>query len=359
MLPPGAPAAQPLPATSWLDYLAVAQSNPVRILWPSDPQEHGAPPAEVEVLNRETRLWRGDLNGYRSDRLLLITPPGRPGAVARALEIGERICDVLEEIFTPLGRARSGGEPLVVFLYETRDEYILQSRREGSLPEAALGWTAGHYSPTENLSRMFVPEDDEASRRLLGTYAHELAHHWLATRSPFAGGADRMRTQEELAGFWIVEGFASLIEELRIDPRDGSWQAGDPRSSSLDILANAAPAQCLPWERLVELSAQGLAGLSASRDRPIPLTWRLGALAPRSEIQLFYAQSGALCHYLFAAEGGRRRAALLGYLRAWYRGEEQELDVTAAFGLDPETLGRRVVEYAERAVAARPASAGG
>ena len=110
--------------------------------------------------------------------------------------------------------------PLALLLYETQNEYVTQSQRAGSLPEIARGWMAGHYSPSERLSRMFVPERDARSEALLETYAHELTHHWLDTRAPF-DVPRRTSDARRLPGFWVVEGFATMLEEFRLDPQFG------------------------------------------------------------------------------------------------------------------------------------------
>ncbi len=69
--------------------------------------------------------------------------------------------------------------------------------------------------------------------------------------------------------------------------------------------------------------------------------------SPRS---LFYAQSTAVCHYLFMAEGGKYRKRLLDYLTAHYTGQIDKLDIEKAFGMSELKLGRRAVEHARLVV---------
>jgi len=64
---------------------------------------------------------------------------------------------------------------------------------------------------------------------------------------------------------------------------------------------------------------------------------------PRTGMLLgqFMMQGAAACHYLFNAQGGRHRKALIDYVTAHYRGE------LAAFGLSGDDLGKAVVAYAK------------
>ena len=333
---------------SWLDFLDVYERKSVRYLAP--PHSKRDRTAGEEALLRERGRWRRDVGGYLSERLLVITPPGRPGAVARSLELGELVCDLLEELFGS-GGSQANAAPLTMLLYETREEYIRQSRRERSGPEIGLGWTAGHYSSAENLSRMYVPEDDGTYGELLGIYAHELTHHWLEVRSPMSRDVGRPLRTLEQPGYWVGEGFATLIEEFLLDPRRGTWDSENPRSPSLDTLASATPDQLLPWDLVLGASYTEFTQLGTEPDRTIPLTWRLGVRSRRSPIQMFYAQAGAVSQYLFNAEGGRHRRSLVQYVGAWYRGDEERLDPRRAFGLSAGELGRQAHAYAHETLA--------
>ena len=332
---------------SWLDFLDVHDRNSVGFI--DAPTSKKNLPADQEALRLELGRWRRDIGGYRSERLLVITPPGRPGAVARSLEVGELVCDLLEGLFGASG-SRSNAAPLTMLLYETRAEYIRQSRREKSGPEIGLGWTAGHYSTGENLSRMFVPEEDSQYGELLGVYAHELTHHWLEARSPMAFDVNTGGRSLEQPGYWIGEGFATLIEEFLLDPKRGTWKAENARASSLDTLANATDGQLLSWDFVLKASYTEFTSLRAENDRTIPVTWKLGVRSKRSQIQMFYAQSGAVCHYLFNADGGRYRSALINYVGGWYRGDRSQLDPQRAFGLSAKKLGKRARTYAKATI---------
>jgi hypothetical protein len=342
LIPEEAPRSREIDVASWLDFLEAQAATPVHFIAPP-PEGKGGEGFEERALAREIAGWRGDVSGYRTGNLLIVTPPGRPGAVAAALGIGELVCRVLEEM---VGEDGATGErprdPMMLLLYESKESYVTQSQRQRSAPEIARGWTAGHFDPAEGVSRMFVPEAGEKYANLLEVYAHELTHHWLDARAPFASTLPAASQP----GFWIAEGFPVMLSEFHLDPERGSWDPRNPRASSLDVVANATPEQLIPWSRLFSLSQEEFTRLSLRPDRTVPRTWQLGVTADKCEIEFFYAQAGAACHFLFRGENETHRAELLQYLRDWYEQRESALDPAGAFGLRAETLGDRVTAFA-------------
>ncbi len=343
-IPPDAPVGDAFDAESWLDFLDVEAKTPVRFL---DLARAVQGSSERAILERQASEWRPDLVGFRTDRLHVVTAPGRPGAVARALDLGERMCELLEQMFLAPQERRElpAGEPMTLLLYADQREYVEQSRKARSGPEAVLGWTVGHYNGGENLSRMFVPEEDGLLREFLGTYAHELTHHWLATRAPFATRVQPL----DLPGYWVAEGFATMVEEFRLDVETGAWSAENPRAHSLDFVANAPAEALLPWETFFALSPLDFAELGTKPKASFPLAWRLGVEAEASEIQLFYAQAAAAAHYLFRTSEGTKRA-LFTAVEGWYRGDRSATNPAAALGITPSELGARIRAFAREAV---------
>ena len=344
-------------ARRWLTFLAVHRASPVGFVAP-DPNAPEARRAGTlqHLLVQEQRAWRADVHGFQSEGLFVLAPRSRPAAVARCLQVGRLVCRALEELFDT--RARPSDDELVLLLYESKREYQLQSQRENSSPELARGWTGGHYSPSENLSRMYIPPE-ELPDRLLGVYAHELTHHWLATRAPFVrgtGGTNRAngtsyRARADAEGYWIAEGFATMVEEFRFFPDDGPngrFETENPSANSLDVVGNVPAAKRISWERFFALSQEAFHELDATPSVPVALTWRLGARANLSPIRLFYAQAGATCHFLLHGEGGRHRPALLRSIEAWTRG--QSVRLPEMLGLSADELGRRIVTHARSVV---------
>lgn len=337
LLPEGAIPSEPFPALGWLEFLEVSLRTPVQLSGPRS--------ADLEQRNLalERDVWRPDLSGFRSERLFIIAPHDQPGAVARCLETGEFLADILEELF--VGSADSEeepDEPLQILLYATRQEYIAQSTRASSAPEAAFGWTAGHYSSEENRSRLFVPDDSSSTADLLEVYAHELTHHWLATRSPFSS-----RTGTPAAPFWIVEGFATLVSEFALAPERQSWDARNPRAGSLENLRALPGSALLPWTEVLKFDFASFARLDKSPRVQVPLSWTLGLNSPLSATQLFYVQASALAQMLYNGSPASR-AQLLDCVRAWYEADTEAMDATRCFGAEPASLGLRAQEYAQR-----------
>ncbi len=338
LLPAGAPLV-PAQARAWLAFLELAAVRPIELLGTGQLSgtSSGMPSPEEQRLAEGRKSWRADVLGYQSERLLVVTAAAAPDAVARTLQGGELVCDVLEQVF---GGARGAAGRLELLLYPTREEYLHHSGSDLGGLETVLGFTAGHFDLGAELSRLFLPPEDEDGARLLGVSAHELTHHWLATRSLFGP----LVATNSTTGFWIVEGVATWAEELRLDPARRHWSTDSARAASLDTLANAGARDLLPWTTVLAASFDEYCKLETRTTCSLSLDWQLGAHAPRSPMQLFYAQGGALAHWLYESDDGARRALFLQAVEGYYRGTP--LDLAAALGTAPEELGARVVAWA-------------
>jgi hypothetical protein len=154
----------------------------------------------------------------------------------------------------------------------------------------------------------------------------------------------------DLPGYWIAEGFAEFVEEFQLDPRAGTWSVEPRRAVSLELVANAAPDQLIPWSQLFAMTRPNFGRLQPADERPIEVSWRLGSFALASEKECFYAQAAAACRFLWEDEDGALRQALRDYVRAWYVGDRDALDVARAFGMTPDELGARVAAWARERV---------
>jgi hypothetical protein len=153
-----------------------------------------------------------------------------------------------------------------------------------------------------------------------------------------------------LPGFWIVEGFATFMEEGIYDVESGEWDLFNPRSHCLDVLQALDPKQLIPWNALYALQQIGFRSLPNAQPQVVVLRWNLQPIGI-TPTRLFYEQAGATCQFLYHGENGKYRSRLLDYVCSYYSGRVPELKPKRAFGLDSEELGRRTVEFA-RAVAA-------
>jgi len=303
---------------------------------------HIADPADVAVAHAR-RTWRRDLHGVRADAILMITPVKDSRVVGRALSYGRLSTNALAELFRTENPARKADHPLRILLFESKEEYLQQSGANRSQEvRASLEWTAGHYSSAERVSRFFWFADLDAERRIAGTCVHELTHQWLEERNPRVrrNGSD-IRTP----AYWIVEGFATFMEEGIFDIDAGEWTLFNPRSRSLDLI-RVIPARSLTkWESFYPMSQHGFFHLQRDNEVEVQGRWRLRA-ALLSTSRIFYEQAGATCQFLYHAENGKHRRKLLDYLVAYYEGNAKRLDVEKAFGMSARELGANVVKFA-------------
>ncbi|MFY9344377.1 MAG: hypothetical protein WAT39_17930, partial [Planctomycetota bacterium] len=346
---------EPFLGRDWLDFLEATAHTKVTFLDANigDFGKEGLDPitaqSKQQLLEWRGR-WRRDLQALASPRLLLFSPVTQPGSLAKALATGELVCDALESMFKDMHVVRQDPRPMMVFIYPDRDEYDAESKKLG----VDSTWTAGYYSDSLNetvaKSRMFVPADDTGFATVLPTLAHELTHHWLQDRCP-AFRPDPVGSRLGPKAFWIVEGFASLVEQFEFDFVRRQFRFGKGDQQHADLVASAPAARLLDWNWLAKASRREF---DALRVRPaavgIASAVRLGSSFQVRGVNLFYAQAGMLARYLYDGEGGRFRQQLLDYVVAYYTGRVHALDFEQAFGVSAKDLGPKVVEYARAAV---------
>jgi hypothetical protein len=241
---------------------------------------------------------------------------------------------------------------LTLHLFESKDDYLIAAGGPG---EAGRGLeaTAGHFDPGANVSRIFLPSGPEAFDEVAGTYAHELTHHWVFTRCPLFKPSELARRPTLTPGFWIVEGIADFLGEGRYDVRRFDAELFNPRSLSLDLVANAAPDQLIPWERLFTLTQADFHHLDGKTTFVIPTRWRLGWLQQPTQVSMFYAQSAAVCHYLYGTWHGKSRDVLRTLVADYYTGRTTPDHVLEHTRMTPELLGKTVRDYARAMQAGR------
>ena len=328
----------------WLDFVEATRITELSV-YTEPGKERDDMPWGARMLGRVRAKWRKDLVAFESENLLILTPVKQPGAIARCISMGELVCDALESMFAEGDHERDDRYPLLLYLYETKEEYLEQSGDKGD-GEAGngLAWTAGHYNVHENISRIYIPDGEEEMESVLKTYAHELTHHWLRRLCP---AIDPEATFHPKApGFWIVEGFASLVEEFSFDLRSRTWQVENPQSLRLDRVANAKKGQYLPWKGFFHGSQVGFWKLSIEPGPQLPSRCRLGVVFPVSRRSMFYAQAAAASRFFFQAEGGKYRPMLLEFLRAYYESDQEALDFEKIFGLDRKEAGELIMAFA-------------
>ena len=350
-LPEDMPIYGPFETRGWIDYLECADRYGVTIL--HDPDD--APPewkAEQRKLRMaiDTPLWGEEyLVAYRSEHLFLITSLSDPRPITACLRRGEGICRALDAMFAEGTQVRTARYPLHVFLFASAEEFEAKGKRgSGGRVEVPHNELDGQYVAKDATTRVFFPGGEEGVAPLLEVFAHELAHQWMHQCCPgvTAGEAAGVATGtvRDRPGFWVVEGFASMVQDFAFDEA-GAFTGLDPRSARLDILANAGWKDVLPWPEF-------LAGTATDFERRevgggIQVNSRLDPnyLYRVPERRLFFAQAAGLCHYLQSHDADTARQ-LREYLFAYYRNDLPNLASQKTFRLPAEELGKQARLYA-------------
>jgi len=347
-IPEGVSPGDPFDPLEWLRFVESAGHQPIAVVTP----EAGGSARSRERVAEERRRWRRDVIGLETDQILIVTAASKPGRIANCLDLGELVCSTLDGFFGGKERAaQEGAPPLVLLLYESQKAYIEETpgAKENPGMAARLARTAGHYSPSLGISRLYVPDDPEAFALVMEVFAHELTHHWLDQRLRFLREGAGRGVPPTAPGAVLEEGFATMIEESRFDVRARTWQPADHRANSIDIVANAK--MLLDWDTLLDMSLVDLYELPPEDGEQVAVRWRLGVSRIVGWVNMFYAQGGALCHYLATAEGGKHREALFDWVADLHAGRTKPGETQARFGCDATELGRRVKAWCRQRVA--------
>ena len=335
----------------WVEFAEVNAFHPVEIWWPTNGQADQTT-WEQDQLDTAQIGWRDDLTGYRSERIFIITPLARPGGIARCMHLAEQLCDIMEGMFA--GGEERELDPMVILLFETRKEYIEQSTKGDPGSRAIIAQTAGVYTPSEKVSRLYLPDESEdgAWADMIETLLHELTHHWVDCRCLRIPVSDEPRTTRTftLPGYWIVEGFASTTQFFLLDPFTGEYDTVNPRGNRIDVLANARDDQLLQWKVLFRRPHNQLWSLEGHSFDQFPLTWTLGGMRQPGGVGLFYAQAATVSQYLYNADNGRRRQQLFDYVINYYTANEEMLSIEEAFGMSEAQLGKAAADWARKTV---------
>ncbi len=340
-VPPGIETGASFATRDWLTFLDALRTTPVHLV--------DVPPVQKNLTNSQRHLgaaratWRKDVVAFECRRAVVITPVVSPGRIARCLATAELVCRALESIFEEYRRKRAETDPLVMYLYETKEEYLERSGGTGTLE-----WTLGHYSPSDGASRLFVPADDAEFASVAATFAHELTHHWMDLCCPAFSDAERVQGQGNRPGYWIEEGFAQFIEEGRADLGTGRYELESATAESVDIVANVGVQQIVPWSLLFEMNSAGFRRLDATKPQiDVPMRWKLGFRRRLTDMNLFYAQAGAATRYLYFAEGGKHRKALLEFVATFHANRAAADTLSKALGMSYLDLGAKVTAWCQ------------
>ncbi len=381
-LPDGTPLPEKFDAASWLAVADARQYVPMTVVAPGTPGYE----LELTALEEAKKTWRPDLLLVCSDRLFVIAAPSAVAAVARCIATGEVVVDALHKMFEGMGTSSASTERLRIQVYESQAEYLdkaagellaaataererrkaageateddeewekIRAKMSAEDEKRAMGlqWTLGVFSPTEKITRLYVPAGKEGFAGVIETFSHEVTHHWLDVRGPRVETPERSLPRLSRRGYWIVEGFASFIQGFLWDVEARKWETLNPRNERIDMFAHVPEKDRVAWNTQLTVSQVGFhTRLSKQSEVPVVRTHYLGGYAT-SEASIFYSQAATTCSFLFHGEDGKFRKALLEYVVNWYSGVDDKLSPEAGFGVSAAQLGTKVGSFAKEILA--------
>ena len=276
-------------------------------------------PAGAEFLKeddsfrrRAQGVWKEDTIALQTRNLVLWCRDHDPAIVGSCLRSGEAAIRALDEILPK--QAESRNVRLDVRIHRNREDYLAEETPHGT---TAMPWSAGYFSPAEQISRFYVTRQGENAepmqRELEKVLAHELTHHYLSTRwLPGRGGS------AVEPGFWIVEGFARFIEDQVVEMGRLGMSFADETVKSLEACAQAdAVNKLTSTKSFVDFSQQSFAKLGDAPEVEVQLSNTLTRIQ-LSERALFYEQAGTLVFFMMNKRGAEGRALLIEYMRLHY-----------------------------------------
>jgi hypothetical protein len=340
---------RPSGAFDALDALELVEAHaraPIRVEFPL-PDAGPTPSLAQRELAARTKSWRPDLLAMQSRNLLIVTPVRRLGALASCLAHGELVCRTLETLFEGSNADAAARAPLVIELFESEHAYIAAVKRHLASAMRDLTDSKGHYDSLANVSRFYMNAPGAADAdEVLSVTAHELTHHWLRARSPKWAYRDLTLQDVQAPGYWVVEGFACLIEHFAFDVPAQTWAPGGANSKRLDLVAHASGGALMPWDQFFARTYGDYDRWTLPEALAIPSSIQLGKVAQPTVDGLFYSQSEATAHFLFNADGGALRPKLFEFLANYYSGKYDALDLPALLGVDAAQLGARIQAHA-------------
>jgi len=272
-------------------------------------------PAGAEFISVDHPLWkrtRGTIwarntLGLRTDNIILLVRSEDPEVVGSCLRNAEGTVRTLNFLLRKdqpdLERGR-----LQVRVFGNRTEYLKVPNTQGFV---AMPWSAGYYSPTDRISRFYIPDLNDPiagkGRQFQKTLVHEITHQylsqrWLPDRTVATGPLDQ-------AGYWVVEGFARFIEDQLMELGQPTMGFNDPRGQALDYTACIVDHSFfVAPQRLVELSKDHFNEIKDRDYAMIKLKNSLLSMKP-SPRTTFYEEAGSCLDLIQKAKWKSNSAA--------------------------------------------------
>ncbi len=298
-------------------------------------------PEDSKELLSVRHYWHPDVVASTSADFVLYTPLRdaeiEKSVLLRAwLVIGE-----LKRLFATDKPKVRRSEPLDIRLYGNEKSLRTDAGYEviAEVPPF-WQWRHGRCEVTADLTRLLAPAAPEHRPLFERTLVHEVARHWLWSKCPRYGTTEIM-SAPDVAGHWVEAGLLSLLAEGRFDLVKGILDLSPRLTPSLKTVREQAAITdpkrggLIPWKEFFLMDRDDAAALWEK-------DWFEGQVQPSV---LFGMQAAAVAHYLFHADMGARRPALLDYYVRQRIGEQAALAPQVAFGLSADALGAAVVAH--------------
>lgn len=282
-------------------------------------------PSDAKVVSRDDPCWEKVQSmpwsqkaiALRTENVLLMSTATEPELLGHCLTNGENTVRVLQAVLPWVPPEGSNAEPLNVRVHTDQAEYLAQFSERG---RKAMKWTGGFYWVEDNVSRFFVPRDEEKDpleRPLERLLVHEMTHQYIAARwSRTVHG--RMSGYETGPGFWIVEGIARFLEDQVVEMNKHGDKLDAETAWSIDAAARLCEqGRLIPMNVFLDMDQRDYARLKTKTTTTILLRHTIGPVEV-SPMATFYEQAGSLTFFLWHQGGDAGRQRLLDYLRSWY-----------------------------------------
>jgi hypothetical protein len=350
-LPDGLAPGAEFDARAWLEF---ARSRPRETLKtiqvvPGAKPEVDTPPWGLalarSIAPENRRRWRADVQAVGDDNLYILSPMTDPEALRACWSTSALVSRCLESMFGGVRGGALAARPLELRLYESKSEYMSHGFERAGEASRGLLWTAGHYDPLANITHVYFPER-VPHEAVSPVFAHEVVHHWIQARCPRIEDSAAILRALDKDGYWIVEGFANMVEEFDWDLDAGTWSSPSRHADSPSIVARVDSDALWPWPKIAELSKVEFNGLKVREVAQLTAPNWLGRSSSLSNISLYYAQAGTLASYLYHADGARLRPRLFEYLTAFYEARTDGTSFEQIFGATAATLGEKATQWA-------------
>ncbi len=321
-------------ARAWLDWHLDLETRGFRRL-----------PEDSKQVLSVRHYWHPDVVASGNEDFTLYTPLRDPALEKAVLLRAWLVIGELKRLFaTDQPRVRRS-EPLDIRLYGNEKSLRTDAAYEviAEVPPF-WQWRHGRCEVTADLTRLLAPAAPEHRPLFERTLIHEVARHWLWSKCPRYGTTEIMRAPD-VAGHWVEAGLLSLLAEARFDLARGTLTFPPGLTPSLKTVREQAgitdPKRggLIAWKEFFLMDRDDAAALWEK-------DWFEGQVQPSV---LFGMQAAAVAHYLFHADLGARRAALVEFYVQQTVGNQAALAPQVAFGLSADALGAAVVAHCKAA----------